>query len=102
MDPSQRISRIREAVERGLAATHVEVIDHSAEHAGHPGAAAGGGHFEVLVVSEQFEGLSRLAAQRLVYQALGQLMTSDIHAVSMHTLTPEQWHARASHRASRQ
>ena len=96
MEPSQRVNRIREAIERGLAATHVEVIDHSAEHSGHPGAAAGGGHFEVLVVSRQFEGLSRLAAQRLVYQALGPLMTSDIHAVSMHTLTPGQWRARAS------
>lgn len=102
MEPSQRISRIREAIESGLAATHVEVIDHSAEHAGHPGAEAGGGHFEVLVVSEQFEGQSRLAAQRLVYQALGPLMSSDIHALSMHTLTPEQWHARGEQPARRQ
>ena len=96
MEPSQRVIRIREAIEHGLAATHVEVIDHSADHAGHPGAAAGGGHFEILVVSDAFEGQSRLAAQRLVYQALGPLMASDIHAVSMHTLTPKQWRARAS------
>lgn len=101
MEPSQRAIKIREAIERGLAATHVEVIDHSAEHAGHPGAAAGGGHFEVVVVSEQFEGQSRLAAQRLVYQALGRFMTTDIHAVSMHTLTPEVWRARTSHEAGK-
>jgi len=102
VETNQRVSRIREAIERGLAATHVEVIDHSAEHAGHPGAESGGGHFEVLVVSKRFEGLSRLAAQRLVYQALGPLMTSEIHALSMHTLTPEQWHAPASRPAERQ
>ena len=95
MEPTPRIDRIREAIERGLDATHVEVIDHSAEHAGHPGAATGGGHFEVIVVSEQFDGLSRIAAQRLVYQALGQLMTTDIHALSMHTMTLEQWQARS-------
>jgi acid stress-induced BolA-like protein IbaG/YrbA len=43
------------------------------------------------VVSSRFEGRSRVAAQRLVYEALGELMTTDIHAVEMRTLTPEQW-----------
>lgn len=95
MEPTPRTVRIREAIEGGLAATHVDVIDHSAEHAGHPGAASGGGHFEVIVVSERFDGLSRVAAQRLVYQALGQLMTAEIHALSMHTMTPEQWQERS-------
>ena len=45
----------------------------------------------MVVVSARFEGLSRVAAQRLVYQALGELMTTDIHALEMRTLTPEQW-----------
>lgn len=96
METEERTTKIRDAIESGLAATHVEVIDHSAEHAGHPGAVAGGGHFEVVVVSDRFEGISRLAAQRLVYQALGNLMATDIHAVVMHTLTPEQWRTRPS------
>ena len=100
MDPNPRIERINDAIKRGLGADHVEVIDHSADHVGHAGAAAGGGHFELLVVCDQFEGLSRVSAQRLVYTALGNLMTTDIHAVSMHTLTPEQWRAR-SDRGSR-
>jgi len=83
---------IRAALERELGASRVEVVDHSVRHAGHAGA-AGGGNFEVVVVSERFAGLSRLAAQRLVFKALGALMQSSIHALSMTTLTPEQWRA---------
>ncbi len=84
---------IRAALERELGASRVEVIDHSARHAGHPGV-RGGGNFEVVVVSERFAGLSRLAAQRLVFEALGELMRGPIHALSMTTLTREQWRAR--------
>ncbi len=91
MDSTPRAARIREAIERGLDATHVEVIDHSADHAGHAGAEAGGGHFEVVVVSGEFEGASRLASQRLVYSVLGDLMATEIHALTMHTFTPEKW-----------
>ncbi len=58
---------------------------------GHLGAQGGGGHFRVTVVSARFEGFSRVAAQRLVYQALGELMATDIHALEMRTFTPEQW-----------
>ena len=82
---------IRSTLERDLAAEHVEVVDDSARHAGHLGAEGGAGHFRVLVVSERFRGLSRVAAQRLVYAALAPLMAADIHALEMRTLTPEQW-----------
>jgi len=82
---------IEERLRRELDASHVDVIDDSTAHAGHLGAEGGGGHFRVLVVSPRFDGVSRVAAQRLVYGALGELMTSDIHAVEMRTLTPEQW-----------
>jgi len=91
VDSTPRVARIRHAIEQWLDVTHVEVIDHSADHAGHAGAEAGGGHFEVIVVSRKFEGTSRLAAQRLVYDALGDLMATDIHALTMHTFTPETW-----------
>ncbi len=97
MQPTRRAGEIREAIERELDATHVEVIDHSARHAGHSGAASGGGHFEVVVVSDRFLGLSRLAMQRLVYEALGDLMQTEIHALTMHTLTPDQWRSRTDH-----
>ncbi len=99
MQPTLRASEIHEAIERGLDATHVEVIDHSASHAEHPGAATGGGHFEVVVVSDRFRGLSRLAVQRLVYEALGHLMQTAIHALSMHTFTTDQWRSRKGHRS---
>jgi BolA protein len=87
----ERPRLIEEALRRELEASHVEVVDESAAHAGHLGAQGGGGHFQVLVVSPRFEGISRVAAQRLVYGALGGLMATDIHAVEMRTLTPGQW-----------
>ena len=86
-----RAEAIRTRLERRLDADHVQIEDDSALHAGHLGAQGGGGHYRVTVVSARFEGLSRVAAQRLVYQALGELMTTDIHALEMRTLTPEQW-----------
>lgn len=86
-----RAQAIEAALRRELSADHVEVHDDSALHEGHPGAEAGGGHFRVLVVSSRFDGLSRVAAQRLVYQALGELMASEVHAIQMRTLTPAAW-----------
>jgi BolA protein len=86
-----RAEIIRATLEEVLAAEHIHIVDDSALHAGHLGAQGGGGHYRVVVVSARFEGLSRVAAQRLVYQALGELMTTDIHALEMRTLTPEQW-----------
>jgi len=87
----ERAQIIKTTLEDRLEAEHIEIVDDSAAHAGHLGAQGGGGHYRVLVVSERFEDLSRVAAQRLVYQALGELMTTDIHALEMRTLTPEQW-----------
>jgi len=89
--PEDRPERISSTLAAALDAEHVEVVDDSALHVGHLGAHGGAGHFRLVVVSRRFEGLSRVAAQRLVYQALGDLMTSDIHAVEMRTMTPDQW-----------
>jgi BolA protein len=79
-----------------LQATHVAIVDQSARHENHVGGDSGGGHFQVLVVSERFRGLSRLEAQRLVYAAVDELMTADIHAMVMRTMTPEQWAEQSS------
>lgn len=86
-----RSQAIEDVLRDKLEAQHVEVVDQSALHEGHLDAQGGGGHFSVLVVSEAFRGLSRVASQRLVYEALGDLMTDEIHALSMRTLTPEEW-----------
>jgi BolA protein len=96
VDQTRRAQAIEDALMQKLAAQHVEVIDDSAVHANHPGARDGGGHFQILVVSERFQGLPRVAAQRLVYEALAELMVSDIHALQMRTLTPEKWSAERS------
>jgi BolA protein len=94
--PEDRARLIRATLERGLDAEHVEVADDSAAHAGHLGAQGGGGHFRIVVVSRRFEGLTRVAAQQLVYRTLGELMTTEIHALEMRTLTPDQWSAETS------
>jgi len=88
---SSRAQLIEELLHDRLEAVHVEVLDDSARHADHLGAEGGRGHFRVLVVSPQFVGLSRVEAQRLVYRALVSLMTTDIHALEMQTLTPQAW-----------
>ena len=82
---------IEEKLRDALSADHVEVEDESALHAGHAGARAGGGHFRALVVSDRFEGKSRLERQRLVYAALDDEMGTQIHALSMSTLTRDEW-----------
>jgi BolA protein len=88
-----RRSRIEAKLREGLDALHVEVVDESHLHRGHAGARGGAGHFRATVVSGRFAGLSRVAAQRLVYAVLADEMGPEIHALSVRTLTPEQWQA---------
>lgn len=73
-----------------LDAREVTVEDESALHAGHAGAASGGGHFRVTVVSSRFEGKSLVARHRMVYAALASEMQHAIHALTLTTLTPGQ------------
>mgnify|MGYP003411382090 CR=1 FL=1 len=73
-----------------LAPTRIELIDDSALHAGHEGAKSGGGHYRLLVVSAAFAGKSTVARHRLVYDALGELMRRQIHALSIKSLAPEE------------
>ncbi len=94
-DPGSRTARIESALRETLAAERVDVLDESHLHAGHAGAAGGAGHFRALVVSARFEGLSRVARQRLVYDALADMMGPEIHALAMRTLTPGEHAAEA-------
>jgi BolA protein len=89
-----RRAHIEAALRERLGALHVEVEDQSHLHAGHAGAAAGGGHYRALIVSPRFEGQSRIARQRLVYAALADEMKHEIHALAMQTLTEAEWRAR--------
>lgn len=85
-----RVEALRECLQRALQPTALDVVDESHLHAGHAGARDGRGHFRVRVVSQQFAGQRPLARHRLVYAAVGELMTTDIHALSIQALTPEE------------
>jgi BolA protein len=85
-----RIERIRASLEAALRPTLVQIDDDSAQHVGHAGAASGGGHYRVRVVAEAFNGKPPLARHRMVYDALGELMGSAIHAVSIQAQTPDE------------
>ncbi|KRG65931.1 cell division protein BolA [Stenotrophomonas humi] len=90
-----RVEQIRAALLAALAPELLEVEDDSHRHAGHAGARDGRGHFNVVVVSEAFAGKAPLARHRAVYAALGAMMETDIHALSIKALTPGE-HAGAA------
>jgi acid stress-induced BolA-like protein IbaG/YrbA len=69
---------VKSGIEGGLACEHVEVV-------------GDGQHFQALIVSTQFAGRSRVQRHQLVYKALGDRMREEIHALSMQTLTPDEW-----------
>jgi BolA family transcriptional regulator, general stress-responsive regulator len=86
-----RVDWIESTLRAAFAPQHLRVEDESAKHAGHAGAASGGGHFRVVVVSETFRGQTLVERHGAVYAALGAAMKSDIHALALKTLTPEEW-----------
>ncbi len=80
---------IREKLTAALAPQSLDVNDDSHKHAGHAGARAEGeSHFTVKVVSAKFEGLGRVARQRLVYSALKDELATDIHALAIEAKAP--------------
>ena len=90
MNTAEKIVTI---LRQALVAAYVDVEDESAQHAGHAGAASGGGHYRVMVVSSLFEGKTLVARHRLVYAALAKEMQGEIHALALTTLTPTQHRA---------
>lgn len=85
-----RVERIREALEAALAPTLLEISDDSHLHAGHAGAASGGGHYSVKIVSERFEGQRLVMRHRLVYDAVADMMRAEIHALAITALTSSE------------
>lgn len=69
---------------------HLVIEDDSAKHAGHAGAASGGGHYNIDIVSTAFAGKSRVARHRMVYDALRTLWQAAIHALAIRAVTPEE------------
>lgn len=82
--------KIAQILRRTLAATVVEVEDESALHVGHAGAASGGGHYRVTIVSPLFEEKTRVQCHRMVYDALAAEMQRTVHALALTTLAPSQ------------
>jgi BolA protein len=79
----------------GLEPQRLELVDDSARHLGHAGARAQGeSHFRLLIVADAFSGRSRIERQRLVYGALGDLLRTDVHALSITALSPAEDAAR--------
>ena len=87
---SHRISLIRARLIQALSPQELEISDESHLHAGHEGAKEGKGHFRVTIISEQFAGLSPIKRHRLVYDAVGDLMETDIHALAIDAQPPAQ------------
>jgi BolA protein len=82
---------IRARLSDGLQPVRLDIVDESHRHAGHAGARPEGeSHFQVAVVSAVFAGKNRVARQRLVYDLLADALRTDIHALSLTTLTPEE------------
>lgn len=86
----QRIVMIRERLTTALSPALLDIIDESHKHAGHAGARQGGGHFIVKIVSAAFTGQGLLQRHRLVYEALGDAMHKEIHALSIQAYTPQE------------
>jgi BolA protein len=85
-----RVERIRSRLTAALAPATLEIVDESHKHAGHEGARDGRGHFAVDIVSAAFDGELPLARHRRVYAALGELMQTDIHALTIKARTPQE------------
>lgn len=86
---AERVAAIRERLSDAFRPASLEIDDESHLHAGHEGAKGGMGHFRVHIIAEQFRGMSRIQSHRLIYDALGSLMQTDIHALSVTAAAPE-------------
>jgi BolA protein len=81
---------IRRLLTEALKPDSLEIMDDSAAHAGHAGARSGGGHYYVTIVTEAFEGKNLVQRHQLIYQALGDLMKQQIHALGINALSPSE------------
>jgi|TARA_B100001142_G_C13799021_1_gene447998 BolA protein len=82
--------QIHQRLMENLDAESVEIEDQSHLHAGHAGAASGGGHYDVIVISSAFNDLNTLGRHRLIYRAVDDLMKKEIHALSIQAFSPDE------------
>ena len=86
---TDRMQRIRERLKKALEPHSLELVDDSHRHVGHPGARSGMGHFKLRIRAECFRQRSPLERHRIVYEALGDMMQTDIHALNIDAAPPE-------------
>jgi BolA protein len=86
-----RVAAIERALTAAFEPESLEVVDQSHMHAGHAGARSGGGHFDVTIVAASFAGTNQVQRHRMIYQALGELMSGEIHALSIKAYAPEEF-----------
>jgi BolA protein len=86
--PAAREQRLRRQLIARFSPLELAVEDESHRHAGHAGAAGGASHFRIRIVAEAFRGISPVARHRLVYAALADMLTSEIHALAIEALPP--------------
>jgi len=85
-----RVKTIEERLTAEFSPVHLQVKDQSHLHAGHTGARDGMGHFEVTIVADALEGRGRIERHHLIYEALGTLMQTDIHALKINAYSPAE------------
>lgn len=87
---SERVKAIEAKLNDAFSPTKLMVKDQSHLHAGHEGAKSGGGHFEVIIVSQAFEGYAPLERHRMIFSVLESMMKTEIHALSIRAHTPDE------------
>ncbi len=85
---NDRVTMIEQLLVEAFAPTEILVKDQSHLHAGHAGAQEGKGQFDVKIVSDKFAGQTRITRHRMVYDALGSFIDSDIHALRINAVSP--------------
>ena len=89
--PTDRTERLRERLQAELKPSVLEITDDSHLHAGHAGAASGGSHYSVKIVSDQFEGRTLVMRHRLVYDAVHEMINkAEIHALAITAVAPSE------------
>jgi BolA protein len=85
-----RFEKLRNRLMETLHPVSCLLNDDSAAHAGHAGAVSGGSHYSLKIICHQFEGLNRISRHRLVYDAVGDMMHTEVHALAITALAPSE------------
>lgn len=87
---NDRVDEIERRLRTDLKPESLEIVDDSHLHAGHAGAAAGGGHYTVTIVADCFRGENTMSRHRMIYKSLNDMMTKQIHALSIRAFDPDE------------